>query len=96
MTDHETDTVADLIDAINALRFAVRDAQGKQPDPWAQPQRRSVFMSTATAILMFPNIADHLNDTDDHGVPKVWEFPFGGDVFSLVINDSMGDLIDAV
>ena len=90
MADHETDTVAELIDAINALRLSVRAAQGNQRG------HRSVFMSSATATLMFPNIAKHLNDLDDHGVPKFWEFPFGGDMFALVINDSMGDLIDAV
>ena len=94
MTDHEDTKLDEVIDAINALRMAVKATQDQLAVPFAS--RRSVFMSTVTAVLLFPNIAAHLNDTDDNGVPKVWEFPFGGDVFSLVINDSMGDLIDAI
>ena len=82
-----------VIDAINALRMAVKTAQEELDVPFGAC--RSVFMSEETAVLLFPVIANHLQD-EANGTPKVWQFPFAGDTFTLVINNQLGDLIDAI
>ncbi|MGB3327548.1 MAG: hypothetical protein WBA46_01255 [Thermomicrobiales bacterium] len=87
-------TLDTLVDAIHALRLAVRSTQREFDVPFGA--KRSLFMSRESAELLFPVIATHLDDRDEQGSPKIWCITFAGDTFSILINDDMGDLIDAI
>lgn len=84
----------DLVDAVQTLKMAIKSAQDEFAVPFGAS--RSVFMSSDTAKLLFPMIAEHLNDQDENGKPRIWQMPFAGDQFSIVLNDQLGIVIYAI